>query len=204
MTVIPLQILTDIGITTIVLPFLLIFSILYAILMKTKILGERADINAVIAFTIALLSAILGVGSLINMVLPNLMLFLIIGIITLMIFLGIGLTTGDIQKWLKHPVAWLMILLLVIALAMAGMQDYLTLQASIPQELVNQTGNVTGRTVILNGSMYELIGGRYWKEGASGMNYLLGSPEFIGTIAFLVVLAVASYALTHPGLESKP
>ena len=44
------------GLTDVLLPFLLIFVIIYAILQKTKILGEgRKNLNAVIALVVALL-----------------------------------------------------------------------------------------------------------------------------------------------------
>jgi hypothetical protein len=46
------------GIFTLVLPFLLIFAVVYAILNKSKVLGENKGVQAVIAFSVGLLAII--------------------------------------------------------------------------------------------------------------------------------------------------
>ena len=50
------------GIFDFVLPFLLIFGIVYGILERTKIFGEKTgrSVNAIIAFTIAMISSLTG------------------------------------------------------------------------------------------------------------------------------------------------
>lgn len=51
-----IQSLNEFGFFTVMLPFLLVFSIIYGVLERTKIFGDRKhDINAVIAFSIGLI-----------------------------------------------------------------------------------------------------------------------------------------------------
>jgi len=76
------------GFFDIVLPFLLVFTIVFAILEKTKILGEdKANLNAMVAFVVGLLFVgAIGLVSIINEALPNVALFLIVILSFLMLF----------------------------------------------------------------------------------------------------------------------
>ena len=76
------------GFFDIILPFLLVFTIVFAILEKTKILGEdRSNLNAMVAFVIGLLFVgAIGLVSIIDQALPNVALFLIVILSFLMLF----------------------------------------------------------------------------------------------------------------------
>ncbi|MBU0614785.1 MAG: hypothetical protein KJ601_01725 [Nanoarchaeota archaeon] len=52
------QSLENWGLTDILLPFLLIFAVLFAILQKVKVFGERRNINAIVALVISLMTVI--------------------------------------------------------------------------------------------------------------------------------------------------
>lgn len=70
--------------TRFALPFLLVFFILFAILEKTKILGEKKQINALVSFVIGLIF----VGFIFPVdVVTNLVLFLTVALITMFIAL---------------------------------------------------------------------------------------------------------------------
>lgn len=49
------RIFQDIGVMDFLLPFILVFTIIYAVLHKTKILGERKNFNVIIALVLGLL-----------------------------------------------------------------------------------------------------------------------------------------------------
>lgn len=87
------------GITDVMLPFLLIFVIVYAVLQKTKILGEgRKNLNAAVAIVVGLLVVIPHVTGrfppnmdpveIINKSLPQVSIFLV-AIVFLLIMLGV-------------------------------------------------------------------------------------------------------------------
>lgn len=86
------------------LPFMLVFFILFAILEKTKLLGEKKQIHALIAFVIGLIfvGAVYPV-----LVVNNLILFLTVTIVAVFVVLLIwGFIFGEIKnildvKWIK-------------------------------------------------------------------------------------------------------
>lgn len=79
--------------TTILLPFLLIFFIVWAILEKTKVFGEKLQINAFISFIIGLIVvAAFNYSGVIN----NLVLFLTIGLVIVFVALLLwGFVSGE-------------------------------------------------------------------------------------------------------------
>lgn len=93
--------LQDWGISDVMLPFVLIFTIIYAILHKTKILGEgKKNFNAVVAVVVALLVVIPHISpnnpfsensdpvNIINKALPQVSLILV-AVVFLMIMIGV-------------------------------------------------------------------------------------------------------------------
>lgn len=99
--------LEELGLTDVLLPFLLVFTLLYAVLQKTKILGdEKKNINMMIALVIALLVVIPHVTNsyppdadivvIMNTALPQVSL-LIVAIIMLIVILGIF---GPEGRWI--------------------------------------------------------------------------------------------------------
>ena len=90
-----IEFLARIGIYDVVLPFLLVFTLVYAVLEKTKVLGteeiegkkySRKNLNAMIAFVIALLVvASTKLVAVINQVLANTVLLLILAVFFLLL-----------------------------------------------------------------------------------------------------------------------
>lgn len=117
-----IQFFRELGLFDVVLPFILVFSLVYAVLEKTMILGREKigereypnkNLNAAISFVIAMLviasSQIVGV---INEALPNLVLLMVVSLMFLLL-LGIFLGTGEFNFADKHKRvnAWIMILM---------------------------------------------------------------------------------------------
>lgn len=105
--------LNRLGVYDIILPFLLIFSIVFAILEKTKILGTdeiegkkytKKSINAIVAFVISfLVVASANLVSVINTAVANIVLLLIIIVMFLML---VGTMFGTKEVTLENYPGW--------------------------------------------------------------------------------------------------
>ncbi|QQG39143.1 MAG: hypothetical protein HYS32_01655 [Candidatus Woesearchaeota archaeon] len=86
------------GLFTVVLPFLLVFTLVFAVLQKVKILGEDKRVNVIIAIIVGLLilQSNFAVAA-INNFLPNIALVLVVAIMFIVV-LGL-LFVGDDDKW---------------------------------------------------------------------------------------------------------
>jgi len=116
-----IEFFTRFGMFDVVLPFLLVFTIVFAILEKTKVLGEedkkpRRNLNSMVAFVVGLIFvSVIRLVEIINQALPEIALVLIISVSLLMI---VGLFWGstevklekDWQKGLVFIVAFFVVL----------------------------------------------------------------------------------------------
>ena len=120
-----IQFLKDFGLFDVVLPFLLVFSLVFALLEKTKILGVEADdktprrsLNTMVAFVIGLLVVATNkVETVINQALPNIILILVAVVMFLMLvgtFYKEG--TFDFATTHKRWVLGFMIVILILIL----------------------------------------------------------------------------------------
>lgn len=120
-----ITLLQDFGFFRVILPFLLVFSIVYAVLIKTKVLGEEPTGTAKSAATIvALVSAFLvivytPVVTAISTLLPQAS-FLIIVVVLLLMVLGLfGISFGEKGPFAKKPITLYIIALIVLVLFVA-------------------------------------------------------------------------------------
>lgn len=113
--------LGKIGVYDIILPFLLVFTIVFAILEKTKIFGvekvgdkqiTKKNINAMVAFVIAfLVIASTRLVAVINEVMANIVLLLILGVSFLLL---VGTFFGDKEFTLKEFPGWITFLMVIM------------------------------------------------------------------------------------------
>ncbi|SRR3989344_1516566 len=113
--------LNEIGVYDIILPFLLVFTIVFAILEKTKIFGiEKVDkvettkknINAMVAFVIAfLVIASTRLVGIINEVMANIVLLLILAISFLILA---GALFGDKEFSLENFPRWMTLFMIIM------------------------------------------------------------------------------------------
>ena len=95
------------GLFDVVLPFLLVFTLMFAILEKTRVLGTendkpRANLNSMVSFIIALLVVATNkIVSIINKALPNVVLIIVM-ILSFLIMLGLFYKTGELDFSTKH------------------------------------------------------------------------------------------------------
>ena len=110
--------LQDIGFYDYVLPFLLVFGIFFAILEKTKVLGDSAkNINAVIAGAVGLLVIVrTDIVRIINDFLPRVSLILVV---TLMMLMLIALLAGKAYAGIQQGLFGFGMIVIVIAVLLA-------------------------------------------------------------------------------------
>lgn len=112
----------EFGLFTVVLPFLLVFTIVFAILEKTRVLGTekvnngeqpKKQLNAMVAFVVAMLVVATNqVVSALNKALPNVVL-LAVTIICFLMLVGTFYKSGELDFAEKHGV-WAKILMAVV------------------------------------------------------------------------------------------
>tara|TARA_Y100000310_G_C20548330_1_gene746741 strand:+ start:590 stop:1129 length:540 start_codon:yes stop_codon:yes gene_type:complete len=128
-----IEFMKSFGIFDVVLPFLLVFTVIFGVLEKTKLFGKEGDssrknINAMVAFTIGFfVVAATQVVTVIQTALPYIMLLLIL-IITFMILYGSTLSEGEINVWEhfeKHKGIFAFGLFIAILAIVLGAMDML-------------------------------------------------------------------------------
>jgi len=139
--------MADVGIlsspffTNVVLPFLLIFVLVYAILDKSKILGEKKDINAIVALVFALTTVALpsafGAVDIIIKIIP---IVAVIVVILLAFMLTYGFIGGTKEGILSDP--WHVFFAIIVGLALlaavlwaTGLLGYIIKQSWASQAL---------------------------------------------------------------------
>ena len=113
----------EFGLFDIVLPFLLIFAIVFAVLEKTRILGvnkvgdeeiPNKNLNAMVAFVLAMIVvAAANIVSVINEALPNILLLLVV-LISFLILAGVFAKTGEYDLGTKHSNIYMFFIMVVL------------------------------------------------------------------------------------------
>jgi len=102
--------------TKFVYPFLLVFFIVFAVLEKTKVLGDdKKQLNALVAFIIGLIF----VGAVFpKIVVGNLILFLTVALVVMFVVLLLwGFIAGDIKEGFKIPSGLKIALMIIVGIA---------------------------------------------------------------------------------------
>ena len=104
--------------TQFILPFLLMFTVIFAVLEKTKLFGdEKKQVDAIVSFVIALIFVSVVYPKL---VVTNLILFLTVAIIVLFVVLLLwGFVSGETPKVSTGWVKWTVGVVIVVAVAIA-------------------------------------------------------------------------------------
>ena len=130
-----------------ILPFLLLFAIVFAVLQKTKVLGEgKKQIDAIVALVVALIVvAFAQAVDIIVFLMPVLGVSLVV-VIVFLILLGTVFKEGEFKvhnsiKWIVGILA--AIVLVVTLLVLTGRWDYLI-------ELISGEGDGDGTNVLTN------------------------------------------------------
>ena len=122
----------------VIFPVLLIFALFFALLQKTKILGNNVTINAIIAVAISFMSLMSKtLIQLIGFMAPWFVLVLVFVILLLLIFQTLGATEKDISSVLKKEkiVHWIIgvgLLILMAGLGTIWGQQLTTMAGGVP------------------------------------------------------------------------
>ncbi len=123
-----IRILDSWGLTDVMLPFLLIFVVIFALMAKTRILGEdKKKYNLVVALVIALLVVIPHVlnyyppnGDIVEIMNQSLPQVSLIAVAVIMLLILIGLFGGE-AKWMGSSLSgWIAIVAFIIVLIIFG------------------------------------------------------------------------------------
>jgi len=126
------QFFKDFGLFDVVLPFLLVFSIMFAILEKTLVLGTdtlgdkktpKKAMNAMVAFVVALfVVATNKIVTAIQVFLPNIVLIIVV-VLSFLLLVGILYKDGEFnlaEKETKWKNIFVVIIFILISLTIAG------------------------------------------------------------------------------------
>jgi asparagine N-glycosylation enzyme membrane subunit Stt3 len=188
------------------LPFLLVFATLYAILMKTKVLSESANVNGVIAFAIALIVALSGAGKFIVTLTPYLAVLFVIVFLLFLSFLLFGVK----PEWLfntKGPATVIILVGVIFVLYVVGTLyggsmstiggTETTTAAGVTAEETTAGGTTTTTvTAAENLPGPETCDFAHMTSGRA-MTCLIGHPKVLGTIILLGLLAIATFFVVY-------
>ncbi|MFH0875422.1 MAG: hypothetical protein V1859_05775 [archaeon] len=144
--------LNELGVTAVILPFLLVFTIIYAVLYKSQILGEpKKPFNKIVALVIALaviFPQFTGIGPnvvpIINNALPQVS---IIGIAIIMFLILIGMWGVNVDIAGKSFGGWVVVLsMIAIAVIFANSAGWLPF---IPEWTLSWIGDETMSLIII-------------------------------------------------------
>lgn len=176
------------GMYEVVFPFLLIWGFMYAILTKTKMLSENNDLNAMLAFFIAMIVIVFPVArDYIARLIPYITIYIMVLFLIVLAYLSVGANTEDVRKALQDERAYIVLLVLLIILIFIPLAQVMGPSVSPGGNQTTAFGPQPGE-----GSIEEQMIGM---EMGQRVRYLLASPPVVGMIVMTSVFAVAIYAL---------
>ena len=147
-----LGLLGSVFFTNIILPFLLIFTVVFAILDKTRILGEKRDVNAIIALVFGLV--VVGVPSAIGVVMNIIPVIAVIIVILLAWLMTYGFISYEKDKPLVSD-AWKKTFQIVLGITFLGTIAWAT---GVYKIIIDKPWAAdVGQTLLLVGSIIAVV-----------------------------------------------
>lgn len=172
-----LGMMEEIGLTDVLVPFLLVFAVIYGVLAKIKILGEKKGWNAVIAFITALIMVVNPwTRKMLVYLLPSWTVLFLILIFIVIVFLFFGAK----EVPLKHPVVYLLIIGMLILITVSVISEVFGPKLAAIQLPVS---NITGKpdwTLLQPNEVVTII---------------FRTPEVLGLIVLMAIFIVATYVI---------
>ncbi len=127
------ELLDKIGLIDIIIPFMLVFTIFYAVLERTKVLGSKEKgrrINAIVSLVISLFT-VMAVNSLnlMDLIIRYFVIILMIGFFIALILGMVGSKAGNNNKLLMGSLGIIMILVLFYGLMDTGLLSKIKMQS---------------------------------------------------------------------------
>jgi hypothetical protein len=159
---------------------MLVFVIVFGVLMRTKILSEKMDINGIVALVFALITAMNPMLSLFFYnflpVATALMLIMFAGILLFMFF---GATTEDIAKFFGSTPSWIFFIIIFLVFFMMSLTW--TFPGLYPETEGGGYGNYTVADI----------------AGPGGFVLILASPRVLGLISFLLLVGIIGAVIAY-------
>jgi len=165
-----IRLLDVLGFYRVVIPFILISAIIYGLLQKSKIFGDKAEvINALISISVALIFVyFVQASEFLLQFIPYVTAVLVVLFLIVMIFLFMGTPEEQIVAALKSPAVYAVLIALIVVIALG----------------------VYGNLFFPSGA-----GGG---GGAAGPSITwITSPPIAGLIALTVIFAMVAYLVTR-------
>ena len=126
--------------------FLFVFVIVYALLVKTKILGESQFINLLISFIIAVIFAtVSSVQDYVQMVTPW---FVVLIIALFFILIIVGLSQNKITDIIGKKFVWVFIVALILVFLISATKVFSPVWGDV-QDFITNEGRVVGGIILL-------------------------------------------------------
>lgn len=155
-----------------VFSFLFVFTVVYAVLANTKVLGESKFINLLVSFVMAIVFMSFSSMELyVRTIIPW---FVVLLVVILLVLLIAGISTKDLGKIMTPGFAWVGVAILIIMFLIAAIRVF---NPVLHPDLVVTSGNGPGPGIVP-----QII-------------YLF-STQFGGTILLLVIAGIAAWVLT--------
>ncbi|MEK6923500.1 MAG: hypothetical protein AABW84_02305 [Nanoarchaeota archaeon] len=183
-------VLQDVGIYSVVLPFILIFALSYALLDKTKVLGENKYVYTAISFVIAFLFInSLGAVKFLSAFLPLISVLILIALFLILIFRFAGIQEGAISGVLTQARGYGPIILVVILFALIAFSQVFPEGALARRPELGDQFNITQPP----------------SEGIEGLQAFLGeeqtriffSPTILSLLVLVIIFGAATYYITR-------
>lgn len=168
--------LQSIGFYEYVLPFLLVFAIIFAALEKTQLFGSgKTNINVIVALIFGfLLVAQQGVVKTINEFLPNVSLILIVVLAGLLV---ISMLAGEEYQGLSKGLMGIGVIAVIIAFVIALWPEQITFLDSYDKERLLYTGIIV---LAFIGVIWLIAGGKKDSSNTSGGSKIYRALETLG------------------------
>ncbi|MFH1210714.1 MAG: hypothetical protein V1645_02245 [archaeon] len=166
--------------------FLFVFTVFFAILQKTKLLGSTAGVDALVAFSVAMLFMFVSdARQLITVITPWLVILLVIIMSLLLIFMFMGVKAETISDAMSESgTVWTVLIILIIGLIIAFTQVFGSKIASITQGPFPATSpeEATGTTTT------PPEGGQHFLVTVGSIVF---SPKVLGMFLLLIIASQA-------------
>ena len=164
-----------------IFPVILVFSLVFALLQKTKAIGDSVGINAMIAvaasFMILLSQSVIDI---INFMIPWFTIAIIFFVLVIVLFQTFGLKDADIASAVKDKAVYWTLIGVVLIIAFAGIATVLGPQVS-PDAQLDEDGNVI-----------EPADGGFQQD----VTKILFHPKVLGLIILFGIMVFAVFLLT--------
>lgn len=126
--------------------FLFVFVIVYALLAKTKILGESQFVNLLIGFIIAIVFSTVGSAQeYVKTVTPW---FVVLVVVLFFILIIIGLSQQKIENIMKPGFVWVFIVALILVFLFAATKVFAPVWWDV-KEFISNEGRIVGGILLL-------------------------------------------------------